>query len=351
MARFKFANNASALVTSAVSSTSTTVQLETGAGGLMPILATGDRFRGTLISADATTHEIVNATAVTGDVVAIERGQEGTAAHTFAVGSRFEVRMTAGMADNFLQRTGDSMSGPLDMNGQQIRNADFSGTATRFNIFHGSLWRATDVSSDQVYTTTENAIYLPPNSTVNRDSRRPGYFGRVVPNTEMFDNVVFDWFGDVNHVPSWFKLCNGTSGTPDLRGRFIKGWSDSFGVSGFDGYETSRPNSTRPFGIDFGLINEVAGQHNHTNENPAEIGHTGGTILTMAQLPTAVMTGVTTSPSGGAIADGTPNRSLDRTFNPGGGNPHDHLISPHGSHSHWIYQPPFYVLAKVMFTI
>ena len=33
------------------------------------------------------------------------------------------------------------------------------------------------------------------------------------------------WAGTLASVPSGWNLCDGTSGTPDLRGQFIKGWA------------------------------------------------------------------------------------------------------------------------------
>lgn len=41
--------------------------------------------------------------------------------------------------------------------------------------------------------------------------------------------VIYD--GDISEIPSGWQLCDGTNGTPDLRGKFIMG-SDEAGVTG-----------------------------------------------------------------------------------------------------------------------
>lgn len=42
------------------------------------------------------------------------------------------------------------------------------------------------------------------------------------------------WYGNLGIIPSGFLYCDGTNGTPDLRGRTLIGtgnWNDSFGSS------------------------------------------------------------------------------------------------------------------------
>lgn len=44
--------------------------------------------------------------------------------------------------------------------------------------------------------------------------------------------TILPWYGDLNAIPSGFLYCDGTNGTPDLRGRTLVGsgaFSDSFG--------------------------------------------------------------------------------------------------------------------------
>jgi hypothetical protein len=90
----KLANNAIALVPSAVSSTQTTVTVAAGKGALFPILGSSDYFYATLTDLN-NNYEIVKVTARTDDVMTVVRAQESTLAIPFSANSRFELRVTA----------------------------------------------------------------------------------------------------------------------------------------------------------------------------------------------------------------------------------------------------------------
>lgn len=343
MGRFRFSNRASALITATVASTATTITLETGGGAKFPALASGDRFRATLVAATGES-EFVDGVGVVGDVVTIERAKEGTAAQTFPSGSRFELRATAGMLESFLQRTGDTMTGPLDMNNNSIKNAVFEGTV-QFTHINVQLLRPIDIDPSTPYDAASemSSIVLP----VHASGQRPSYNGRPITNTGMFDGIVFDWFGDVTNVPSHLKLCDGTNGTPDLRGRYIRGWTDTFGVSGYGGVsEWTRPNPASPYGTDWGLAMEGAGGHTPS-------GAVGGRSLTVAQLPPHDHDMFQVSGSGGTDGPGPLGGGNKKTGVAGSGQPHDHplTMNPVDHHVHWAHSPPFFVLAKVMFNL
>lgn len=345
--KFKYSNRASALITSTVGVSDLTVQLEAGGGALMPSLTTGEMFRATMVSAGGA-HEIVNCTLVVADTVTVERAQEGTAAQTFPSGSRFELHMTAGLAENMLQRSGDSMLGDLDMANHRLLRADLSATPAVFTTIHTTFIRAQTTPTDQPITAAENIITIPANTGDPIDPRRPQVFGRAIINTQMFEQVVFDWYGDVNAVPTHFKLCDGTLGTPDLRGRYIRGWTETFGVGGFGGHDTVRLNPADPFGIDFGPVVDPAGSHQHDGSNVVD------TTLTEAQMPrhrhNTFTRGTGGADSGGGLLGGGAGTTTDYT---GGGQPHTHglHIELAVDHVHWVHASPFFVLAKVLLTI
>jgi hypothetical protein len=93
-----FANNAQSTVASMVGVADTTVQVASGEGALFPTPSGGDYFRVTLTQAgDESSWEILTCTARSGDVLTVTRAQEGTAAATWAVGSKVELRLTAGV--------------------------------------------------------------------------------------------------------------------------------------------------------------------------------------------------------------------------------------------------------------
>lgn len=69
-------------------------------------------------------------------------------------------------------------------------------------------------------------------------------FNRAI---EMIDQAVFSavpsgtiliWSGATNQIPSGYTLCDGTKGTPDLRGRFVLGSSSSYAVGAKGGEAT-----------------------------------------------------------------------------------------------------------------
>ena len=50
--------------------------------------------------------------------------------------------------------------------------------------------------------------------------------------------IIVAWSGNESNIPSGWVLCNGQNNTPDLRGRFILGVSDSHTVNSTGGEET-----------------------------------------------------------------------------------------------------------------
>jgi len=105
----KVANNAASTVVGAVSSTATTVTVIAGTGILFPTLSAGDYFYATLANV-AGMREIVKVTARVGDVMTVVRSQEGTLAQAFPVGSRFELRITAGSVTDLIAEVGSTGS-------------------------------------------------------------------------------------------------------------------------------------------------------------------------------------------------------------------------------------------------
>lgn len=57
---------------------------------------------------------------------------------------------------------------------------------------------------------------------------------QIKANTPNFTGIIVMWSGSESNIPTGWHLCDGTNGTPDLRGRFILG-SDSTHSSGSTG--------------------------------------------------------------------------------------------------------------------
>jgi hypothetical protein len=313
---FKFANRISALVTTAVGAADTTVTLETGAGSKFPALSQpGDVCQGAIIAATGAV-EIMQVTAVTGDVLTVLRAREGTAAGSFPIGSRFELRVTTSVLDSFLQRSGGTMTGALNMNNKKLQNVDFDDILL-FNQLHATVIRATDRPLDGSVQADENAIYMPPANGLPQIQFAP------ILTALFFRQMVFSWYGDINNVPYYLKLCDGTNGTPDMRGKFVKGWLPTFGVGGYGGASLA--------------VTDARGAHGHTLNI---IGH----AITEAELPGWPTRDAATG--GGKVKGAFPDRPAAEHGHPGS------YVDGVGDHQHLVAtEPEYFVLAYVMLNI
>lgn len=110
------ANNASTVLAAGISSTATTLTVNTGTGSLFPSPVSGTSFfKLTLIdAATGTLTEIVHVTARTGDTMTIVRGQEGTTNRLWSANDIAANMMTAGTLDLFAQS--GSLGGAASLN-------------------------------------------------------------------------------------------------------------------------------------------------------------------------------------------------------------------------------------------
>lgn len=166
------------------------------------------------------------------------------------------------------------------------------------------------------------------------------------------------WSPTAGAVPSGWAVCSGQTLTrtdgagtivaPDLRDKFIVASGATY-AQGSTGGSTSYTTSSN-------------GGHSHT-------GTTGGTALTVAQIPSHNH-GVTdpghthTYVNGGIVGSGAPSLSNGTGSNTptssnttgisiqntGGGEAHTHSISSDGAHTHTLtnVQPPYYALLFIM---
>lgn len=233
-----FTNNASSLLASGISPTDTSVTVTAGQGALFPAISSGQYMVATLEDTSGNI-EVVYGTARTTDTVVIARAQEGTTALSFASGSRFELRVTAGVLATLLQKTGsDTLSGTTTVSG--ILNMG-SGGSLRGGEYAGGAVRGSPGETDnQFVVPTAGGAPTIGGSTVltasNIVANMPS--GSAVVLTNM---VVF-WAGTSGSIPSGWHLCDGTNGTPDLRDKFIVGGGGSLPTTG--GANTGSTGST-----------------------------------------------------------------------------------------------------------
>jgi hypothetical protein len=126
----QFDNNASGTLSVEATAIATTLTLQTNEGQLFPPVTTvsGDFFYATLEDT-AGNIEIVSCTNNdNANVLTVTRAQENTTGKVFPVGSKVELRTTAATFDEFIQRTGGTMTGLLDLNGNDLQDAVLTNT-------------------------------------------------------------------------------------------------------------------------------------------------------------------------------------------------------------------------------
>lgn len=99
-----FSNNAQSTLAGSITNVALTAQLAAGTGVLFPAPGAGEYFVLTFIDqATGLVNEIVHVTDVTGDVITMVRGQEGTTPLAWTAGDIAANLMTAGTAEAFTQ--------------------------------------------------------------------------------------------------------------------------------------------------------------------------------------------------------------------------------------------------------
>ena len=95
----KVTNNAFGTISAGISTSDTTIALDSGQGARFPALGSGDYFYGTLVDT-SNNIEVVKVTARSTDSLTVTRAQDNTTARAFAIGDRFELRPTAALFED-----------------------------------------------------------------------------------------------------------------------------------------------------------------------------------------------------------------------------------------------------------
>jgi microcystin-dependent protein len=133
--------------------------------------------------------------------------------------------------------------------------------------------------------------------------------------------MIMLWSGSIATIPTGWALCNGSSGTPDLRDRFIVGAGSTYAVNATGGSATTTlaevnlPSHTHSFSASATTGNQSV-DHSHTFS-----GTTSGQSVTHTHTATSSVTDPGHTHSGNVGST---------TFNPGGGGG---LISPYDNTS------------------
>lgn len=339
MGQRQFSNNGSSLTASLISAADTQVTLSSGDGAKFPAPTGGNYAMCTLEDVSGNI-EIVKMTGRAGDICTIVRAQEGTTALSFPSGSRFELRVTKGVLDSFVQKDGDSITGIVTMSGA----GKISGGAYENGIVRGSPIRGADdgTANEFVVPSGAGAPTIGGNVVYHAGNLTIGVLNPIVYKTGM----IMMWYGALGQIPTGWALCDGTNGTPDLRDRFVVGAGLSYGLGAVGG-QVSQSTS-------------AAGGHTHTIT---------GTALTVSQLPAhshrlhvvgfvsnSTVDGVLNP--GAAVAgeidggklyttnDGTGVPVIEST---GSGDAHSHGMDTQGDHTHTVdVRPPYMGIYFIM---
>jgi hypothetical protein len=336
MSVFVFANNASTLIASAITPSSTTVVAAAGQGALFPSIAAGQVAACTLEDVNGNI-EIVYATGRTGDTLTIARAQEGTTALAFASGSSLEQRITEAVLATFLQKQGgDTLSGTTTLSGVlalggggSIQGGELAGTPIRSSP--GDTSNQILVPAGGGPATEGGSVML---TSANLAAHMPAGTALVLTN------MIVMWAGLSSAIPSGWALCNGTSGTPDLRDQFIVGGGGSLAVTGSFSHVTDAASAGTPAFAPLTLAAANLPTHQHPFDYAAGNGSVNYIGIPGFTLPNDYIfngTGVGGRNSfAGAIQSGT----TGQPFTPTG--------SPMGAHTHTVESPPYHAVFFIM---
>lgn len=131
--------------------------------------------------------------------------------------------------------------------------------------------------------------------------------------------MIMMWSGSIATIPSGWLLCNGSSGTPDLRNKFIVGAGDTYAV-----------------GSSGGSADAIVVNHSHTLTDPGHV-HQVGWVRRPSRGSPDSPDDVVPNP---ALSSGTPAMSLSQTTGI--------TLASTGSSGTNANLPPYYALCYIM---
>jgi microcystin-dependent protein len=117
-----------------------------------------------------------------------------------------------------------------------------------------------------------------PTAAVGTDSTQiatTAFVRDIVPS-----GVIVMWSGSTASIPSGWLLCDGTSGTPDLRDRFVVGAGSTYAVAATGGANTVTLDATQipSHTHTFSGSTSAAGSHSHSGSTSTNGAHTHGMV-------------------------------------------------------------------------
>lgn len=305
------ANNAMAHIAATVSTTDTSIVLNTAEVGNFPSPSAGNWFPMTLVSA-AGVVEIVKVTARSANILTAVRAQEGTTAAAFAAGDRAEIRMTAAVVET-LQADTAALAAAVD-----TKDAAVLSSATAMDAALSATLTASMNSADTaLHTTVTGEI-----ATAKAQAQAYSDAALAAAVTALAEPVGAIKMWLLTTAPSGWQFCFGqalsrstnaalfaaigttygagdgstTFNLPDLRGRVPAGRDDMGGTA-------ANRLTTGGSGVDGATLGAAGGAENVTltAAQLAAHAHTASTTITTASAGT---------PAGSISSDGGHNHSL-----------------------------------------
>ncbi|WP_334141721.1 hypothetical protein [Atlantibacter hermannii] len=178
------ANNAQTVLAAGISSSATSITVNTGTGALFPAPVSGTSyFKLTLVdSATGSLSEIVHVTDRAGDVMTIQRAQEGTVARAWSANDLVANMMTAGSFALLLQKQNNLSDLENPATGRTNLGFDALGIGvTAITSLTSFDWQQADLISSAVYlVSSTNVINMPPEISYTAGT---GLFIRVEGST------------------------------------------------------------------------------------------------------------------------------------------------------------------------
>lgn len=211
----QFSDNASALIAANLTTSGTTVQVAAGYGAQFPALS-GTQYFMVCVEDTGGNIEIMKCTAISGDNLTVTRAQENTSALAFTANlARVELRETAGTFANFLQKSGDTMAGDLNMGSHNITNGVLgsgSSVESANEIVNTPIRGVTGVSTNQIVVPTDGTRATAGGAKIVcvGDTIAAFTIGQIIM-----------WYGALGGIPTGWAPCDGGTYngfvTPDFR--------------------------------------------------------------------------------------------------------------------------------------
>lgn len=340
-----YSNGASSLLATNIATTDTVFQVENGYGSAFPNPTGGDYARLVVERTDGL-FEIVYLTARVGDLLTVTRAQEGTTALAYTSGlARVEHRVTKGMLEAFMPKTGGTFTGAVNFSSQSVTNATLTGSTMTGGRLIGTTVRASDDSA-------ANQFVVPAGGGTPTVGGQGVWHAGNLNMTALFPvGMVMMWYGAAGSVPSGWHVCDGTSGTPDLRDRFVVGAGTTYSLSATGGATTATATSstdgshTHTVG-DTALTEAQIAPHNHriyAVENSSS-SNADGWLLSAAM-------GIPGENVGGFAYRDTNQAGTQLLEDSGSGATHTHSLTSDGNHTHSVTvstMSPYYALYFIM---